>query len=162
VKGIEPPDSHHLSAAVGWLELGNALEAELEINRVGSKWAKHRDVLQVRWSIHAAQENWLACVEAARDLTNVTPKEAFGWIHLSFALHELKRTQEAYDNLKSGLEKFPRDWLMHYNLACYSCQMGRTEEAQRWLASAVLQNGNEKEVRGMAEQDPDLAPLFKK
>ena len=86
-------------------------------------------------------------------------KVAFGWIHLSFALHELKRTQEAYDNLIGVLDAFPDEWLMRYNLACYACQLGNLDEADRWLAGAVLK-GDRKRIKRMAKDDPDLAPLF--
>jgi hypothetical protein len=34
VKKLEPPDTHHVSAAIGWLELGNPAEAGEEIARI--------------------------------------------------------------------------------------------------------------------------------
>jgi len=35
------------------------------------------------------------------------------------ALHELKRTQEAFDLLLPAADKFPAPWTIPYNLACY-------------------------------------------
>ena len=87
-------------------------------------------------------------------------QEKLGWIHLSYALHELKQTREAYDNLIAVLEQFPGDWLLRYNLACYSCQLGNLSEAERWLAGAMLK-GNAKQIKRMAKDDPDLEPLFR-
>jgi hypothetical protein len=31
---LQPPDSHHLNAAVGWLELGNDIEATEELDKI--------------------------------------------------------------------------------------------------------------------------------
>ncbi|MBA4146885.1 MAG: tetratricopeptide repeat protein [Verrucomicrobia bacterium] len=157
---LQPPDSHHLLAAVGWLELGNPSEALLELARLSPDNRIHPDALEVAWTIHSNMRDWDRCVEVARELTTVAPELSFGWIHLSYALHELKRTREAYDNLIPVLERFPGDWLMSYNLACYACQMGELKEASRWLAGAMVK-GDRKEVTQMAQEDPDLAPLFK-
>lgn len=156
---IPPPDSHHLSAAVGWLELGNPSEANLELEGISSAMRLHPEVLEMEWQIHAKTKNWEQCVAVARKYTETTPKKSFGWVHLSFALHELKRTQEAHYNLIGILGQFPEDWLMRYNLACYSCQLGNLEEATRWLVGAGLK-GDPKQIEQMAKDDPDLAPLF--
>jgi len=46
MKALEPPDSHYVSAAVGWLELGNAHEPAAELQAVASPLARHPAVLQ--------------------------------------------------------------------------------------------------------------------
>ena len=71
----------------------------------------------------------------------------------------MKCTQEAYDNLHSVLDDFPDEWLMRYNLACYSCQLGKLEEAHAWLTKAK-KKGGAKQINLMARNDPDLEPLF--
>ncbi len=156
---LDFPDTHHLNGAIGWLELGNPSEASEDLEKINPKWRNHPDVLEVSWQIHAKTNEWEMCINVAQKLTKVAPKLAFGWIHLSFALHELKRTQEAHDSLISVLEQFPDEWLMRYNLACYSCQLGNLQDANRWLAGAGLKGGV-KQVKRMAKDDPDLAPLF--
>lgn len=159
---LVPPDSHYLSAAIGWLELGNADEAALELDQISAGAQLDPDVLEVKWTLSAKQENWERCIEIARSLSKISPLEAFGWIHLSYSLHELKRTKEAYDNLKHVLQKFPNEWLMCYNMACYACQLGNLDEAERWLKAASMKKNDEKGIKRMAESDPDLSPLFKK
>ncbi len=157
---LQPPDTHHLSAAVGWLELGDPAEARQDLERISPAMRLHPEVLEVRWQVHAKAKEWEKCVEVGREFTKAAPEEPFGWIHLSFALHELKRTQEAHQNLIGVLEQFPDEWLMRYNLACYSCQLGRLEEANRWLAGAGIK-GDAKQIKRMAQNDPDLGPLDK-
>lgn len=157
---LQPPDTHHLSAAVGWLELGDPAEARQDLERISPAMRLHPEVLEVRWQVHAKAKEWEKCVEVGREFTKAAPEEPFGWIHLSFALHELKRTQEAHQNLIGVLEQFPDEWLMRYNLACYSCQLGHLEEANRWLAGAGIK-GDAKQIKRMAQNDPDLGPLDK-
>src|SRR5690349_10510510 len=51
---LEPPDSHHLAAAQGWLELGNHAEANNELERISPTLRAHPDALEVSWQIYAA------------------------------------------------------------------------------------------------------------
>jgi Tfp pilus assembly protein PilF len=54
MKPLEPPDSLHLQAAQGWLELGNHAEAEAELDNITASSREHPDVINVRWGIYAA------------------------------------------------------------------------------------------------------------
>ena len=156
---LQPPDTHHLSSAIGWIELGDLVEATLDLGRISPASRVHPDVLEAHWQIHAKTMEWDKCAAVARQTTLAAPENAFGWIHLSFALHELKSTQAAYDNLAGVLDEFPEEWLMRYNLACYSCQLGNLDEAKQWLTEA-RRKGGAKQIKSMASDDPDLAPLF--
>jgi predicted Zn-dependent protease len=158
MKALEPPDSHLVTAAHGWLELGRPAEAAQELARVNPALMHHPDVLEAQWGIHAAQQEWTACIETALTLLKVAPKNPVGWIHRSYALHEMKRTAEAAELLMPAVSHFPDQWLVRYNLACYACQLGRPDEAWNWLQNA-FELGEEKEIRQMALEDPDLAPL---
>ena len=70
----------------------------------------------------------------------------------------LKRTREAYTNLACVAEKFPGNWSIPYNLACYCSQLGRLQEAQDWFKKAVVID--DKIVPKTAINDPDLKPLW--
>lgn len=157
---IQPPDSFHLSAAQGWAELGNPVEASTELAKLPATLQDHPDVVAVRWSISAAANNWNAALAAAEQLIQLQPHEALGWIHQSYALHELKRTAEARDHLLKIVDKFPDGATMRYNIACYECQLGRLAEARQWLAKA-FRLGDKQKMRAMALEDLDLQPLWK-
>jgi len=58
-----------------------------------------------------------------------------------------------------GGKLFPKFWLVPYNLACYTAQLGRIKEAETWFKRAMALN--EKEVKRIAIDDPDLEPLWK-
>ena len=155
------PNGIYLSAAQGWLELGNWTEALAELEQIGPEWREHPDVLQVRWQVAVKAERWPEALAVAESLCRTAPDSPFGWIHRSYCLHELHRTQEAWDALFPLAERFPREWLISYNLACYACQLGNLEEAKSWLARAV-KLGDRTEIERLAEQDGDLKPLFQK
>ncbi len=161
MKPLEHPNDLHLQAAQGWLELGNHIEADAELDNITATLRSHPDVLELRWQIYARAKKWEACVDIASAITKLAPDRPVGWIHRSYALHELKRTQEALDNLIPVLAKFPREHLMRYNLACYTCQLGRLEDAKVWLELAFKIAGNPAKVKLMALDDPDLEPLWK-
>jgi hypothetical protein len=48
LKPLEHPGSFHLKAAQGWLELGNHLEADKELDEIAPTLRKHPDVLEIR------------------------------------------------------------------------------------------------------------------
>jgi uncharacterized protein HemY len=60
---LEPPDSLHLQAADGWIGLGDYAAASDELEQISPASRAHRDVLQLRWRIHADAQNWDACLD---------------------------------------------------------------------------------------------------
>jgi len=156
---LEPPDSLHLRAAQGWLELGNHIEANEEVEKIRPELRSHPQVLEVQWEINAAAKQWAAALDIGAALIQHNPDDPLGWVQRSYALHELKRTAEARDNLLRVVDKFPISATMRYNLACYECQLGRLEQAKDWLEKA-FKLGNAKKMKRMAQEDPDLKPLW--
>jgi predicted Zn-dependent protease len=160
MKPLEPQDQHHLVAAQGWIELGNPEEANEELEQITAENRAHPAVLEVRWQIYAQAKKWDAALDIASALVQMVPEHPLGWVHRSYCLHELKRTEEARDNLLRVVEKFPEDPIMRYNLACYECQLGRLEQAKNWLEMA-FKLGDPKKIKLMALEDPDLKPLWR-
>jgi predicted Zn-dependent protease len=156
---LQPPDSHHLNAAVGWIELGNAAEAKAELARIPASSRNHPDVLETEWRVHAAEKDWSAALDAARVLAKADPDNPSGWIHQSYSLHEMKRTQEALDLLLPVVEKFSSISTIPYNLACYASQLGDPKQARRWLDIAIKIRGKN-DIKQMALTDPDLQPMW--
>jgi hypothetical protein len=124
VQPLTPPATHYLLAAQGWIELGNYLEANAELEKICPLSRIHPDVLEIHCQICANGKKWDACVVIASTLVKLAPDRPAGRIQRSFALHELKRNQEAFENLLPVAEKFPGIWTIPYNLACYCSQIG--------------------------------------
>jgi uncharacterized protein HemY len=148
----------HLEAAQGWLGLRNWREAKAEIASIPAESQSHPDVLQVRWAIHAAAKEWESAAEVAEGFRKAQPDSPFGFVHLAYALHEMKRTREAQDVLLPVVDKFRDEFIIRYNLACYACQLGDGDEAWRWLEKSMDLTDPD-EVKQMALNDPDLEPL---
>jgi len=161
MSALEPPDTHYLSAALGWLELGNPAEAKTELARMTQPSRRNPDVLEVEWAIHAAQSDWSAGLLAAQTLMQVDPKRASGWLHHAYALRRVAGggLQAAWEALEPAFEKFPEEPTIPYNLSCYACQMARTDDARKWLQRA-LKIGERKRIKQMALKDADLEPLW--
>jgi tetratricopeptide (TPR) repeat protein len=152
------PIDQHLRAAEGWLDLGLPEEARAELEQLPDSLHNQPVALMLWWRVHSAAGQWRNAVEAADELVQRDPDNPFGWIHRSYALHELKETQQAWDLLSPALEKFADEELVPYNLACYACQLGQFSDAKELLGLA-MKRGEAKEVRERALNDPDLKPI---
>jgi tetratricopeptide (TPR) repeat protein len=152
-------DAHHLRAAQGWLELGNHLESNAELENITAANRSHPDVLEIRWAIYAKAEKWEMCLEIGNALVQMAPKRPLGWKHRSVSLHRLKRTREAHDLLLPATAIFPKDWPIHYDMACYACKLGNLNDARTWLEKA-FSLGDPKEVKLIALDDPDLEMIW--
>ena len=161
MKPLEPPDTHCLSAAVGWLELGNLAEAKVELAQVRAEQHQHPNVLEVRWLLCAEEKDWPAGLQVARALLEAAPKRSSGWLHQAYALRRVPEggVKPAWDALLPALEKFPKEPTIPYNLACYACQMQQLDDARSWLKRALALGGKER-MKAMALEDPDLEPLW--
>jgi predicted Zn-dependent protease len=158
MKKLALQDQRFIEAAEGWLGLGDHLAANEELEQISPESKGDQKVLEVRLQIYWAAKKWEACVEIAGTLVRLKPDNEYGWIGRSFALHELKRTEEAYDLLLPAKETFPKNWTIPYNLACYCAQLNRLDEAQVWFRNAMTIN--EQIVKREAIEDPDLKPLW--
>ncbi len=152
-------DKIHLDAAQGWLGLGDWREANEELERITAALRAHPDVLRVRYDVYAAAKKWEMAAEIAQALCTLVPHSPFGFVHLAFTLHEMKRTEEAWNVLLPVVAKFPDEYIIRYNLACYAAQLGDLKGAWAWLEKAI-DLADTAEVKTMALNDPDLEPLW--
>lgn len=155
---LKYPELHHVKAANGWVELGAFDDAEEELEKLPDSFRDHPDVLDVEWKITAGQKKWAEALMIAERILGKAPDQVAGWVHRSYSLHELDRTQDAMDCLLPAYKKFPADFVVPYNLACYACRMGDLVNAKTWLERAI-KRGEKKVVKKMALADEDLEPL---
>lgn len=158
MKSIEPPDNHHLSAAEGWLELGNELEAFKELDRITPAFTTHPEVLRLRCRLYGRTRNWKAAVNVAKALCEMNNGSS------SSFEKELPREgtpvttifgdgRHTFESIKLSFYAIP------YNLACYACQLGHLNEAWDWLMVAV-DIADIEEIRTLSLSDEDLEPLW--
>ena len=107
------------------------------------------------------QRSTTSGLETARSLVECAPERVSGWLHQAYALRRVPEgnIQKAWDALLPAFDKFPKEFLIAYNLACYACQMQDLEGARLWLDRARNISGKSK-VKKMALADSDLEPLW--
>lgn len=138
--------------------LGNPAEALREFEQISPKARHSQAGLVTLWDIQAHMKDWDSAVATSDRLIELYDRQPDGYIKRAYALHELKRSQEAWETLEPVSELFSDNWLIPYNLACYAAQLGRPVDALRCFRRA-LKTGNERELREMAMTDPDLEPI---
>jgi tetratricopeptide (TPR) repeat protein len=161
VKPLEPPDTFHLSAALGWLELGNWREANEELEKIAPGLRAHPDVLEVGFGVYSKAGKWDMAAEIACALILIRPKEPQLWSSHAYATRRMPSggIPQAKEILVKARAMFPKEPLIAYNLACYECQLGELKAAWKWLEIA-FDLGDPKRMKLMALQDPDLEPLW--
>ncbi|MDB6067345.1 MAG: hypothetical protein JWR26_3553 [Pedosphaera sp.] len=158
---LEPPHCFSLSAAVGWIELGNPAEAAAELDGIPAELQKNPAVLDVRWAICAEEKDWTGGFSVATALMDVAPELPSGWLHAAYAIRRMENggLQQARNLLFPALDKFPNFGLIAYNLACYACQLNQMDEARSLLKRAMA-TGDKNNIRNMALQDTDMEALW--
>jgi tetratricopeptide (TPR) repeat protein len=161
MRALKPPNSHHLSAATGWLELGDCAEARQEWERLTVAARRHPDALEVRWRIYAEEKDWDGGLATARALMLADPNRASGWLHQAYALRRVNGggVKAALDALLPAADKFPDEPVIPYNIACYTCQLQQFDLARIWLRRA-LRAGEPARIKETALSDSDLEPLW--
>ena len=136
MKPLSPTDRIPASED-GWIDLGNHVEANTELEQVAPANRAHPDVLQVRWRVYAKAGKWDACLDIATALTQTTPRRRFGWLHRAISLDRLRRPAEAKELLLSAIEKLGPCSTFAFHLACVCARLGQLIEAKRWVKEAI-------------------------
>jgi tetratricopeptide (TPR) repeat protein len=149
----------HLQAAVGYLELGMLVEANDEIENLAPELKTSSPVLGVRLEIYRAAEKWSLMEVVARELWKRHPDEPVYWNDLAWAVRRADSIKAAQKILFDAVERFPGDALTHFNLGCYSCQLGDIEQAKTRVGKAIELDAK---FKLLALDDADLEALWKR
>ena len=160
---LDHDDVHYLRSAVGWLELGSPAETLVELDAMSAAGQQYPEALQSRWLALAELKRWDPAIEVAQQLIAAAPERSIGWLHHSYALRRSRKGSllAAYNALSSVANKFPKEAILHYNLACYSCQLARNPGETLVLLKKAMTAGERREILALALKDPDLEPLRK-
>lgn len=158
---LAPPNSHYLSAAVGWLELGDWRAANEELENIAAEMRAHPWVLLTRQRIFIKAQKWEQAAELGKILIDVLPHESGAWIAYAYALRRVPGggMPKAKEILEKAKPLFPKEPMFAYNLACYEAQLGDVESARQLLEQAFA-IGDAKQLKLQAVDDPDLEPLW--
>lgn len=152
--------TRQLLAAEGWLDLGNPPEALTELEQIDPAERNHPFVLEHFWRVYGDWNKWDRAYEVAERIVAAHPELPAGWLNRAYAARRMKGGSLALarELLQPAAERFPKEPIIPFNLACYSAQLGVLSEARTWLDQS-FRLGNAKVLRQMALDDPDLEPL---
>jgi Flp pilus assembly protein TadD len=158
---LEPPDRHHLSAAMGWLGLGNWREARVELEKISPQNRRAPAVLLTEYDVSAAAKDWGHAADVADMMVDIIRDQPAVWLSLAYAVRRKPGggIEQARAVLSKADQLFPDQAMIAYNLACYECQLGNLERARHRLDQA-MSRGDTKEMKALALKDPDLEALW--
>ena len=155
--GLETKDQRHITAAQDYVELGIFLDANAELEEIDSDLRAAPEVLAVRLGVYTGLKKWELMQAVAKSLVNHDPDEVQWSISLAYATRRAESIDAAKVILLEGVERHPREPMLHYNLAFYECQLGDGEVAKGRLQHALKL---EPRMRKMALEDEDLRPFW--
>ncbi len=155
---LELPDRQHLAAAEGFLALGMCDDANSELEEIDPFCRRLPEVLAVRLGIYQQTKRWEMAQVVAKQLATDDSSNPQWLISLAYATRRLESLEPAKAILLDAVSRHPKEPIIHYNLACYDCQMGHLESAKDHLKRAFDLAA---QCRAMALDDPDLKPLWK-
>jgi hypothetical protein len=110
------------------------------------------------------QKDWVGCILMGQKAVDLFPRNSWGWINRSSALHQVSKTESAIYGLYAATKSFPGETIIFYSLSCYYAQLGKTQESKDFLKTALTlaaKEGGEsyKKYRSAALEESDLAPI---
>lgn len=153
---LDPDEQQHLTAAEGYVSLGMYLDADAELDRIDPYVRHVPEVLVVRVQIYRALEKWELMQTVARKLTHYDSQDVQAAVWLAYSTRRAESIEAAKVILLDAVERLPVG-IIHYNLACYECQLGQIEVAKARLQHAFKLD---QRFRLLALDDEDLKPLW--
>jgi tetratricopeptide (TPR) repeat protein len=133
------------------------LESNAELEKIEAEVRHVPEVLVVRVEIYRRLERWELMKTVARKLAEYDPTSAKWTLMLAYALRRAESIEPARQLLLTLVERFPSLAVVHYNLACYECQLGNLDAAKERLNTAFKLDSA---LRLQALEDADLEPLW--
>ena len=154
---MEHEVQRHLVPAHGYCELEMFLRANDELEEIEPDLRHLPEVLVVRLMIYQGLKKWELAQAVAKKLADYDPENSQWPISWAFATRRAESIAAAKAILLHAAEKHPKEAMIHFNLACYDCQLGDLPGARKRLETAFK---IEPKIRMLALDDPDLEPLW--
>ena len=146
----------HILVASGYRELGMLEEAAQALEEIDPEDRARAEVLGARVEYYLAAQNWRMAAGLTKHLVEAEPENAGWWINLAYATRRTESIEKAEALLQRARNLHPDNAVIVFNLACYACVTGRTDEAKSLLKQAVALDDK---IRALALEDDDLKSL---
>ncbi len=150
-------DKNKLRAALGYIELGMLTEAAEEVAGLSPETINDFDAMILRLELSQRSGKWKDAELIARRLTKMQPEEPDWSIALAYAARRAHSVEVAREILCDAVVRFPKEAVIHFNLACYACQLGEIPVARDCLRKAFALD---RTYIVTALKDQDLRPIW--
>lgn len=147
----------HLRAAEGFAALGMYDEANAELEEINASSRTLPEVLAVRVEIYYGLRRWELMQVIAKKFVEHDGSDPAWHVALAYSTRRIQSIDAAKAILIEAARRFPKESLIHYNLACYDCQLDRLPAAKEHLDRAFR---IQPKWRARALADEDLRPLW--
>ena len=154
---LEHPDKTHWQAATGYLELGMALDADAELEKIDPFNRAAPQVLALRIEIYRKLKKWELMREIAKRLNEFQPDEVQWVLSYAFATRRAVSIEVAREILLKSVARFPKEAAIFFNISCYQAQLGMLDSAKDYLKRAFEIDPG---WRAQALEDEDLESLW--
>lgn len=149
-------DQQRQRAALGYLELGMVEDAQAELDGLSATSAALAETMMLRLQIAHNRNAWPEAQNLARKLRQRQPNEPEWAVMLAFATRRCEDIPAARNVLIEAVAQFPKEAVIHFNLACYACQLGELQTARDHLNRSL---DLDRAFLDLALDDDDLAPI---
>ncbi len=146
-----------LHAADGYLFFGLFDEALQEIESIDEADQGEAAVLLTRIRLLLHKKEWTTASALSEHGAGLHPDEGEFTVQRAFALHQMRKGDEAVEVIMSAPEWIRRTGILHYNLACYEARLGDIAIARQCIDAAIQINAG---IKKSARMDPDLQALW--
>lgn len=146
-----------LQAALGWLQLNAPEEAWGELEEIEPELRHREPVVVLRVEILQTLKRWEAGAALGRGALAPYPESKALYLVTAYCVRRSENIEAARTILLAGESVLKDEAALHFNLACYECQLGNLEIARQRLAWAFKLDMAYREI---ALDDDDLKPLW--
>ena len=146
-----------LHAADGYLYLGMLDDALKELESIEEERRDESAVLLARIRLLLHKKQWRSAEELSEHGAGLHPDEGEFTVQRAFALHQMRKGEQAVQVLMSAPDWIRRTGILHYNLACYEARLGDLTIARQCIDAAIQINEG---IKKSARLDPDLQALW--
>lgn len=146
-----------LDAVDGYLYLGLPKEALQELNDAGIDDQFEIATLRSRIRVLLHLKRWEDAEALSGKGAALHPDENEFTVQRAFALHQLKRGNEAAGVLLAAPAWIRQTGILHYNLGCYEARLGDLRMAKKCIEAALEMNSD---FKRNVRTDPDLQRLW--
>ncbi|MGC3991990.1 MAG: hypothetical protein QM796_20325 [Chthoniobacteraceae bacterium] len=133
------------------------LEADEELENIAAECRHYPQVLELRTQVYAGLKKWELMKVVSLALIKAESGNPQGHITLAYAMRRLHSLEAAREILTRAVQLVGHNPTVHFNLACYDCQLGDLASAKSHLETACRLWP---EARAMALDEPDLESLW--